>query len=119
MPIPDDYRPFVNELGTATRNGTVVWKVSQSSVETSLAGLLVRMHAGLDEQENEEFVSFVLYDPLLPTREGELDRWWLSEGDADYEAAFQLVESARRSARNVPQKIAALREALRKKSDTP
>jgi hypothetical protein len=98
MPIPADYREIVRLLSEKTEEGALNWTDNSLQVSAEVNASIFRVWAGVDEQTNEWFVAFGLFDA-----DGKvLDSWYLDESDDEYQVVHRLYREAKRHAAGVP-----------------
>lgn len=98
MPIPADYRDIVSVLAAKTDDGVLNWTDNSLQVSVEVNASVFRLWAGVDEQTDEGFVAFGLFDNSGKV----LDSWYLDESDQEYQVVHRLFTAARRHAAGVP-----------------
>jgi len=109
--ISSDYKQLMDLLIQRTKEGKVNWQQSVAEAEfiVYFKERSLTIFTGVDQQSNEDFVAFVLRD-----KNGkEIDRFWVDQGDLDYQEMQALYLSARRTALDIDKTIRALTEELK------
>jgi hypothetical protein len=110
MPIPKDYQDICEMLRTSTEAKRLNWvEEKPGNASVKMPDFDVEIWTGSDEN-GRDFVALGLRDP---EKQQLIDNWWVEEGDPDYTQMWNLWLEIRRQANRVPDKLEALRKALR------
>lgn len=119
MPIPNDYREIIFDLKGATDEGRVIWKPRSSGVFVELPDAVIEVWGGDDAESDLGFVSFSLRDKnktstgALKQFGNSIDLWFVEEGDDDYGFMLQFLNSARRKAFGIDEKLSSISKMLK------
>jgi hypothetical protein len=119
--MPEEYVAVVDDLLVATSEGRVDWDIARFGLlQARVEALLVTLYSGHDEEADEDFISFCIYDTARKAETEHsasdflvVDNWWLPASDAKYPHVLALYKSAERKAKRVDLAINTLRNALK------
>jgi hypothetical protein len=91
-----------------TVEGRVRWRASRFGAAVLVSGSQFEIWSGTDEETDKPVVSFALQE----SKSKPLDTGFVDRGDEHYEYMHDLFSRARRQALGIPERLAAIRDAL-------